>query len=360
MPALQRSLGFGIVGCGGAATEMCHAIERLPTTHVAAVHDRLDERAQALSSTFGGTIHSSVDALVADPAVHVVYVGLPHHLLSPTAAAALAAGKHAIVEKPMGIRVEEIRALERSASASDLVLIPVFELRMTGLFREARRLLESGALGQVRSVRIRTVIDKPDSYWESGPLGLVKDSWRARRAEAGGGIVLMNSIHQLDAVRFLTGLSFVEASGATATLHASVEVEDAAAAVLRLSNGGLASLVASAHSPGAIAEERIELDGGDGRLDLPDPSAPGRPPLRLFLRRPSQDLPAGEWIELETLELDPYLELVSGAVDSILDGRTAPASADDAAAALATVLAIYESAETGHQARVRSSAGATV
>jgi predicted dehydrogenase len=339
---------------------MCSAIERLPTTHVAAVHDRLDERAQSLSSAYGGTIHSSVDALVADPAVHVVYVGLPHHLLSPTAAAALGAGKHAIVEKPMGIKVEAIRALEQSASANGLVLVPVFELRMTGLLREARRLLESGALGQVRAVRIRTVIDKPDSYWESGPLGLVKDSWRARRAEAGGGVVLMNSIHQLDAVRFLTGLSFVEAFAATATLHASVEVEDAAAAVLRLSNGGLASLAASAHSPGAMAEERIELDGADGRLDIPDPGAPGRPALRLFLRRPSQDLPAGEWIELEVVELDPYMELIHGVVDSILDGRSAPVSADDAASALATVLAIYESAETGHRTRVRSSVGATV
>jgi predicted dehydrogenase len=101
-----------------------------------------------------------------------------------------------------------------------------------------------------------------------------------------------------------------------------------------------------------MAEERIEVDGTDGRLDLPDPSAPGRPPLRLFLRRPSQDLPAQDWIELEPVELDPYLELLRGAVDSILNGRSSPASADDAAAALATVLAIYESAETGREARV--------
>jgi predicted dehydrogenase len=332
---------------------MCRAVDLLPAMHVAAVHDRLDERAAALSSTFGGTIHSSVDALVADPAVHVVYVGLPHHLLAPAAATALAAGKHTVVEKPMALDVEAIRSLERAALAHGVVLVPVFELRTTGLLREARRLVAGGALGRVQEVRIRTVIDKPESYWQSGPTGLVADGWRARRAEAGGGVVLMNSIHQLDAVRFMTGLSFVSAMAATATVHAAVDVEDSAAVVLRLSNDGLASLVASAHSHGAVHEERIELDGAEGRLDLPDPSAPAPLRLRLFLRRPWRDLATGEWIELEVEETDAYAELVGGVVDSIRAGSNPPASADDAAAALATVAAIYESAETGHMARVR-------
>jgi predicted dehydrogenase len=358
--AMAEGVGFGIVGCGGAATDMCRAVEQLPAAHAAAVHDRLDARAEALSSTYGGTIHSSVDTLVTDPAVQVVYVGLPHHLLARTSAAALEAGKHVVVEKPMALDVEAIRSLERVASAGGLVLVPVFELRTTALIREARRLVLGGALGPVRAVRIRTVIDKPESYWQSGPTGLVADGWRARRAEAGGGVVLMNSIHQLDAVRFLTGLSFVSAAAATATLNAAVDVEDSAAAALRLSNGSLASLVATAHSPGAVEEERIEVDGADGRLDLPDPSARGHLSARLYLRRPWQDLPSDTWVEVQVDESDAYLELARGVVDSILGGASPPASADDAAAALATVLAIYESAETGHEARVRSTVEATV
>src|SRR5262249_53865763 len=103
--------------------------------------------------------------------------------------------------------------------------------------------------------------------------------------------VLMNSIHQLDAVRFLTGLSFVSAAAATATLHAAVDVEDSAAAALRLSNNSVASLVASAHSPGAVKEERIEVDGAGGRMVLPDPSARERLLARLYLRPPWRNLP---------------------------------------------------------------------
>jgi UDP-N-acetyl-2-amino-2-deoxyglucuronate dehydrogenase len=354
-------IGFGIVGCGGAASDLCRAVGQLPAARVAALHDRLEARALELASTHGGTPHGSLAALLDDPAVDAVYVGLPHHLLAPVAAEALAAGKHVLVEKPMGLDVEEIRSLGRLAAGAGLTLVPVFELRATALLQEARRLVQGGAIGSVESVRIRTVIDKPDAYWRSGPRGLVEDSWRSRRAEAGGGVVLMNSIHQLDAIRYVTGLSFASALAEVATLHAAgVEVEDAAAAALRLSNGALASLAASAHSAGAVDGERVELDGAAGRLDLPDPTGSGRRRLRLFLRRPWEDLPAGARVEIDVGETDAYLQLLQGFVSAVERGAEPPAGAEDAAAALATVLAIYESARTGRAVQVdatRSDAG---
>src|SRR5262249_41866493 len=144
-------------------------------------------------------------------------------------------------------------------------------------------------------------------YWHSGQPGQQYDGWRTRLATAGGGVVLMNSIHQIDVVRHVTGLSFTWASAATARLVAPVEVEDSAAAVLRLSNGALANLVASAHSPGAAHQERIEIDGALGRLDLPDPFGPQG--LRLYLRQTWDRLPAGEWLDIEVPAVDSYLEL---------------------------------------------------
>jgi UDP-N-acetyl-2-amino-2-deoxyglucuronate dehydrogenase len=221
----------------------------------------------------------------------------------------------------------------------------VLELRTSAVAREARRLVTGGAIGEVTSVRIRTVIDKPATYWQSGPRGLVNDSWRARRAEAGGGVVLMNSIHQLDLVRHVTGHSFVRASAEVATLHADVEVEDSAAAVLRLSNGGIASLAAAAHSPGATDEEQVEIDGTEGRIALPDPS--GRGALRIFLRRPWEELPAGRRLDLDIGETDTYLELLRGFVLALTENKPPPVTVHDATQALATVLAIYESSATG-------------
>lgn len=328
--------GFGIAGCGGAAADMAAAIEQLPEARVSAVFDRVETRAQELAAAGGATVHTSLDALLADDGVDVVYVGLPHHLLAPTAAAALHAGRHALVEKPVALDVASVQSLKRVADERGLVVAPVFELRTGAVAREARRLVAAGAIGEVTAVRIRTVIDKPQSYWQSGPKALVADSWRARRDEAGGGVVLMNSVHQLDLVRYVTGLSFTRASAEIATLHADVEVEDSAAAALRLSNGGVVSLVAAAHSPGAADEERIEIDGAAGRIDLPDPTGSARTRLRVF-----RD---GAWETRDAGESDTYLELLRSFVGALDDGTPPAATADDAAAALATVLAIYAAA----------------
>jgi 1,5-anhydro-D-fructose reductase (1,5-anhydro-D-mannitol-forming) len=345
-------LGFGIVGCGGAAADMARAIAQLPETYVAGVHDRIELRAAEFAAASETRAHGSLEALIADPAVDVLYVALPHHLLAPTAEAALEAGKHALVEKPLALDVDDVRALERLADARGLLVAPVFELRTSAVGREAHRLVAGGAIGDVTAVRIRTVIDKPAAYWQSGPRGLVSDSWRALRAEAGGGVVLMNSIHQLDLVRYVTGLSFVRVAAEVATLHADVEVEDSAAAVLRLSNGGVASLVAAAHSPGAVGEEEIEIDGTEGRIDLPDLSSGNAAAVRVFLRRPWEQLGAGRREVVRVGRTDTYLELLRAFARAIEDGTPPAATIDDAASALATVKAIYASARSAVPADV--------
>jgi predicted dehydrogenase len=162
----------------------------------------------------------------------------------------------------------------------------------------------------------------------------------------------MNSVHQLDVARYVTGLEFVRAAAEVATLHADVEVEDSAAAVMRLSNGGVASLGAAAHSPGAADKEQVEIDGTGGRIDLPDPSGARRAWLRVFLRRAWEDLPAGRRLELDVGERDTYLELLGEFVQALAEGTPLPATVDDAAAALTTVHAIYESAATARSVSV--------
>ncbi len=346
----MQPLGMAIVGCGGAAVDVAQAIDALPGVSLVAAHDRDESRAAALAGPRGGTSYPVLADLLSDEAVDVVYVALPHHLLASTATLALMAGKHALVEKPMALDEPAIASLRQLAYERQLRLGVFFELREAGPFRAARRLIESGAIGDISAVRIRTIIDKPMAYWQSGPRGTVPDGWRSRRADAGGGVVLMNSIHQLDVVRYLTGLSFVRALAETATLTAAVEVEDCAAAVLRLSNGALVSVVASAHSPGATRDERIEIDGAHGRLDLPDPHGPGS--IRLFLRRPWREFAAGEWIPVDAPPVDCHLQLLRGFLDAVRTGTAPPASAADAAAALATVLAIYRSAGTGRAAEI--------
>jgi predicted dehydrogenase len=204
----------------------------------------------------------------------------------------------------------------------------------------ARRLVAEGTIGEPRLVRIRTVIAKRAGYYgePGGP------NWRGSKTQAGGGVLLMNTIHQLDTLRYVTGLGYTHATGDIATFTAPAEVEDTTSATLGLSNGGLVSLVAAAHSPGADDEETIEIDGTLGRIDMPDPF--GAAPLRLFVSA------EGRWQDIPAQRNDSHLAMIGGFVEAIETGGPVPASAEDAAAALGAVLAIYRSAAEGRRVTI--------
>jgi UDP-N-acetyl-2-amino-2-deoxyglucuronate dehydrogenase len=346
-------LRFGIVGCGGAATAIAGAIDASDRAEVHAVHDRDPGHAAALAGPRGALVHGSLRRLLADDAIDVVYVALPHDRLASTAIAALRAGRHVLVEKPAAIRAADLDRVRGAALAAGRSVGVVLELRFVPTVLEARRLVAAGAIGSLRMVRVRTLIDKPARYWASGPTGLVADTWRASRRRAGGGVVLMNTIHQLDLVRAITGRQVTRAAAVVVAGAPGVEVEDVAVAALELEGGLPASLAAAAHAPGAVAAETIELDGTDGALRLGDPYAP-RPRLDVFLRRPQNGVPAGRWTEVATPPADPWRVTIEAFVDAILGGRDPVPGLDDAATALEAVLAVYRSARTGRFERTRS------
>lgn len=347
-------LQLAIVGCGGAAVDVARAIDASAQVTLVAVHDRDPSRAEALARPRSATIHRSLRALLHDDRVAAVYVALPHDRLASTAITALRAGRDVLVEKPLAIRSASIARVRAAAAASSRSVGVMFELRHVPTVAEATSLIKSGGIGRIGSIRIRTLIDKPPTYWSSGPTGAVHDSWRASEARAGGGVVLMNTIHQLDLVRAITGLRANRVAALTSRRVAGVEVEDAAVAVIDWGDGVLGSLVATAHAPGASDDETIEIDGDGGAIRLGDPYA-DRPVLDRFVRKPLGEHRARRWLRSAPAPSDPWLAAVDGFAAAVRAGRAPVPGIDDAEAALAIVLAIYRSARTGRFEAVRTS-----
>ena len=279
----RSPLGFAIVGCGGAARDIARGIDLAEGAHLVAVHDREPSHAAALAAGRTATVHTTLAALLRDPRVDVVCIALPHDRLAPTAVTALRAGRHVVVEKPAATDARGIRAIRDEALRANRSVGVMFDLRKVPTVASARRLVEAGALGRLRAIRITTMIDKPADYWASGPTGAVLDPWRASRARAGGGVVLMNAIHQIDLVRAITDLEPLRVAGLTTAGVPGVEVEDAAVATIAWSDDVLGSLVAAAHAPGSAAAEVVEIDGDEGALRLGDLYQP-RPELAWFRR----------------------------------------------------------------------------
>ncbi|MFL5673104.1 MAG: Gfo/Idh/MocA family protein [Chloroflexota bacterium] len=359
MTSERSSLGFAIVGCGGAARDIAGGIDRAAGARLIAVHDREPRHARELAAGGEATVHRTLAALLRDRRVDVVCIALPHDLLAQTAVKVLRAGRHVVVETPAATNGRGIRAIRDAAIRADRSVGVMFDLRHLPTVAAARRLVDTGALGRLRAVRIRTLIDKPADYWASGPTGAVLDPWRASRARAGGGVVLMNAIHQFDLVRAITGLEPLRVSGLAATRVAGVEVEDAAVATIAWSGDVLGSLVANAHAPGAASAETIEIDGDDGALRLGD-LYQSQPELQWF-RRPAAtgpDAERGRWHRERGAPSDPFAATIAGFADAIRSGRPLAPGLADADIALATVLALYRSARSRRFEPVRPVAAA--
>jgi len=348
---MAEPLGVGIIGCGGAALDVVRAAAGSAAVRIVAVHDRDPGRARDLAERSGARVRSTRSALLDDPAVDAVYVALPHDLLARTAIAALRAGRHVLVEKPLAITLRDVRRVRAASRAAGRAVGVLYELRQAPAAVAAADLVRAGAIGKVTAVRIRTLIDKPAAYWSGGPTGRASDPWRASRRRAGGGVVLMNASHQLDLVRAITGLEVVRVAAEIVASVPGVEVEDRAVATFRFTNDAVGSLVASAHAAGIERGEEIDIDGSAGAIRVPDPY--GRPrPLRLFLRRPWGAHAAGAWLELDGPPLDPWAAALDRFAGAIAAGRDPSPGLDDAEAALASVLAIYRSSRTGRIVRL--------
>jgi predicted dehydrogenase len=335
-------LRFGIVGCGAASIPVCEAIFASPLTALTAVYDVNAALADDLQRRFQVRKTNTFDEMLSDSNVDAVYIGVPHYLLAPLTERALQAGKHALTEKPLAISLEEIDKLVALAAERGLSLGVFFEMRYAPAHTIAHQLVQAGAIGEIIGVQIQTLIEKPITYWQAGYSARSLNPWRGIKAQAGGGVLLMNTSHLLDAVLYVTGLLVTSVAAQIGTLIAEVEVEDMASASLRFDNGAIGSILAGAHIPGAQNDEYCCLYGTQGQIRLPDPYGSG--PLQMYLKRSFGEYQLEQWHSVPTNPVPVYARAIEDFVQAVQRGQCVPIDAKAARQVLAIVLAIYRSA----------------
>ena len=335
-------LRFGVVGCGAASIPVCEAILASSHTELAAVYDVDQALADDIKRRFQVQKTNTLDELLTNPAVDAVYIAVPHYLLAPLTGQALQAGKHALTEKPLAISLDEVDRLVALADEHELKLGVFFEMRYAPAHAMAYQFVRAGAIGEIVGVQIQTLIDKPMTYWKSGYAGRSINPWRGIQAQAGGGILLMNTSHLLDAMLYVTGLTVSSVTAQIGTLVANVEVEDMASATLRFQNGAIGSILAGAHIAGAQDNECCHLYGTQGQIRLPDPYGSG--PLQMYLKRPFGQYDSAEWYSLPTKPVPLYERAIEDFTQAVQRGQCAPIDAEAARQVLAIVLASYQSA----------------
>jgi predicted dehydrogenase len=225
---------FAIIGCGLIGQKRLRSFEDRHTLTVAC--DAIPARAQSLASQ-SSQARSETDwqAAVAAPDVDAVIVATTNNFLAPVAMAAIEAGRPVLVEKPAARDVQEITPLIEMARRQGVYVQVGFNHRYHPAFRQARSILESGALGELMFIRAR--------YGHGGRLGYDRE-WRADPEIAGGGELLDQGVHLIDLARWFLG-DFTSVEGCAETFYWDMPVEDNGFLLLRTAQGRVAWMHAS-------------------------------------------------------------------------------------------------------------------
>ncbi|HZQ26241.1 MAG TPA: Gfo/Idh/MocA family oxidoreductase [Acidimicrobiales bacterium] len=317
-----------VVGCGSIARRAHLPGLRQAGADVVAFASRSRASAMAAAAEWGsGEVVDEWQDAVTRSDVDAVAVCTPNRLHAEIAVAAARAGKHVLVEKPMGCTVEECDRMMAAASATGVVLVPAQNMRFVPPFVAVRDAVAAGRIGTATGFRAALGHGGPESW---GPAS----SWFRDAESAGGGALLDLGVHVVDVVRSVLADDVVEVTAFLQPLRGTPGpgVEDEGMALLRLRGGA----VGSVHASWAIRSGRdylLSVFGTEAALHLDTRT----PPTLFTAAGEAEPLPVPDDAG------DPYRAFVQ----AVTTGTPPPVTAADGRAAVAAVCAAYQSAATG-------------
>lgn len=331
----------GLVGCGVIGRRRAELLRGSDSHTLVIVADVDRSRANALATEIGCRASEKwQDVVAAD--LDAVIVSTTNDWLAPVSLAAIQAGRHVLVEKPMARTSAEASEVVDAAARRGVVLKVGFNHRHHHALRRAHELAGQGAVGNLLFARCR--------YGHGGRQGYERE-WRTDHRLSGGGELLDQGIHVIDLLRWFFG-EFTEAVGFTAAYvwRGAEPVEDNAFAMLRTGGGQ----VAAAHASWTQWKNLFSLEiFGDRGYLIAEGLGGSYGPERLVIGRRHIEggVPDEETVTFQSGD-ESWAEEWRVFSDAVREGNSPPANGYDGVQALRLVEAIYESARTGRVVRL--------
>ena len=250
-----KTIRLGIIGCGRVAEERhVPSLLRLPDVRVVATADLDAARSRRLADRLDAALRfTDYRAVLERPDVDAIAILTPTQSHAEIGLAALDAGKHLLVEKPLAMNLPECDRLIARAAQSSCKVVVGFNLRWHRLVRRTREFLSTGALGRIKAIRSAYTHDRSG---ETAP------DWH-RKLELGGGVSFNEAAHHFDLWRYFTGGEVEQVF--SASVPSAYYEDETNAVTARVSDGILASGVFT-FKTGPNSE--VEIYGENGRLCL--------------------------------------------------------------------------------------------
>jgi len=252
----MRKVNFGVVGLKGIGQTHIKAIKSVGEANLIAVADISEDVGRAAASQLNVEWYADYQEMLRREDVDAVTICTPHFLHAPMALKAMEYGKHVLVEKPMATSVMEADQMINMARGEDMKLGVVYQYRFHPVYEGIKRIIKDGELGPILRVCLEACTFRTQAYYNSDP-------WRGKWATEGGGVLINQTIHNLDLLQWLVGKPS-KLQGWISTMLHNIEVEDIASSAIIFENG--VHGIVQVSTIDAVPTERIEIYGEKGKI----------------------------------------------------------------------------------------------
>ncbi len=315
--------GFGIIGCGMISSVHAGAIEAIDDAILLGVTDLDTTRANDFALRHKTTAYETIDDLLSEKNIDALCICVPSGRHASVAVMCANAGRHVVIEKPMALTVESAENIIAACKEHGVIGTVISQMRYSEDILRVRNAVLNGLFGRIISAHLEMHYFRTQDYYDGS-------GWRGTWAMDGGGALMNQGIHGVDALSFIMG-GIDSITGTVKTLIKDIEVEDTAAAVFTFKNGALGTVSASvATYPGY--PRQIKINGERGSVVLTEknvtfcdvPSFGDIIPISLQSIQSGSSDPSNTPIHGHLLQLKDFIEAVktNGKTRSDLrDGR---------------------------------------
>lgn len=344
MSSTPTSLGFGIIGVGMIADFHAQAIAHTKGGKLVGIATRNPDNARAFAQkhqlAFSTT---SIDELVARPDIHVVCITTPSGAHLEPALAAVRAGKHVVIEKPIEITTERADELLRVADAAGVKVTPIFQARFGEGARTIKAAIDAGRFGRLVLASAYVKWHRSKEYYTG---------WKGSLKLDGGGALINQAIHGIDLLQWFAGMPSEVFCWKTRRVYEHIEAEDTASAALQYPGGALGAIEATTAAwPGW--QRRIEICGEKGSAMLEDDhvshwdfrdAQPGDEAIRA--KKIDAKMRSGAGAPGE-ISFEGHRRQIQDMIDAVRENRPVAIDGHEARKAVALIRGLYASAERG-------------
>src|SRR5262245_32709528 len=225
---MPGKLGFGFIGAGAIANFHARAVAASTGGALVGVASRRLSTAQDFAREHGmGFATGSVGELLKQPGLDAVCITTPSALHLEPALAAIRAGKHLMIEKPLDSTVEGTDHILREAELAGVRVGSIFQARFGDAARRLKSAIDAGRFGRMVLASCYVKWNRTTEYYTG---------WKGKLAEDGGGVIINQAIHGVDLLQWFAGMPVEVFAWSTQRVH-RIESEDTCVAALKFGSG---------------------------------------------------------------------------------------------------------------------------